>query len=92
MGVSFLTQCLIHFVPGFHQCFMNVSFYQRHLFLQALFDCVSFTPYTFHDSIILLKVRKTSAFKLYEAIMTFDDVVPEENMDEVMSLLSETQW
>ncbi|EDX03409.1 tubulin-specific chaperone D [Drosophila simulans] len=39
-------------------------------------------------------VRKTAATKLYEALALHGDVteVPEENMDEILTLLSETDW
>ncbi|KAK2169865.1 hypothetical protein LSH36_6g04004 [Paralvinella palmiformis] len=38
------------------------------------------------------KVRKMTANKLYEAMLTYDDLVAEDNLDEVLSILSETQW
>lgn len=39
-------------------------------------------------------VRKTAATKLYEALALHGDVtdIPEENMDEILNLLSETDW
>ncbi|XP_054742594.1 tubulin-specific chaperone D [Anastrepha obliqua] len=39
-------------------------------------------------------VRKTSATKLYEALALHGDAcdIPEENMDEILNLLSETDW
>ncbi|XP_017009809.2 tubulin-specific chaperone D [Drosophila takahashii] len=39
-------------------------------------------------------VRKTAATKLYEALALHGDVteVPEDNMDEILTLLSETDW
>ncbi|EDW75811.1 uncharacterized protein Dwil_GK15140 [Drosophila willistoni] len=39
-------------------------------------------------------VRKTAATKLYEAIALHGDVteIPEDNMDEILTLLSETDW
>ncbi|ALC39422.1 CG7261 [Drosophila busckii] len=39
-------------------------------------------------------VRKTAATKLYEALALHGDAteIPEENMDEILSLLSETDW
>ncbi|EDW63994.1 tubulin-specific chaperone D [Drosophila virilis] len=39
-------------------------------------------------------VRKTAATKLYEALALHGDVteIPEENMDEILTLLSETDW
>jgi len=40
------------------------------------------------------RVRKYTADKFYEALLTFSDreIVPEENLDAVMTLLSETNW
>ncbi|BFZ03564.1 hypothetical protein BsWGS_06603 [Bradybaena similaris] len=38
------------------------------------------------------RVRKTTADKLYEALLTYDDAVPEENSAEVMAILSDTSW
>uniref|UniRef100_A0A0B6ZXV7 Tubulin-specific chaperone D n=2 Tax=Arion vulgaris TaxID=1028688 RepID=A0A0B6ZXV7_9EUPU len=38
------------------------------------------------------RVRKTTADKLYEALLTYDDAVPEENSAEVMTILSDTSW
>merc|ERR1712107_618112 len=40
------------------------------------------------------RVRKSSAEKLYEAILTFSDkdIVPDENLESVMEILTETQW
>ncbi|CAG2198685.1 TBCD [Mytilus edulis] len=38
------------------------------------------------------RVRKTTANKLYEALVTYDDVVPDEVLDDVMTMLSETVW
>jgi hypothetical protein len=40
------------------------------------------------------RVRKSTAEKLYEAILTFADreIVPDENLDTVMELLTESQW
>jgi len=37
-------------------------------------------------------VRKTTATKLYEAILTYPGVIPDECVDEVTSLLVETLW
>lgn len=39
-------------------------------------------------------VRKTSATKLYEALALHGDCcdIPEENMDEILNILSETDW
>ncbi|KAK7502461.1 hypothetical protein BaRGS_00006414 [Batillaria attramentaria] len=38
------------------------------------------------------RVRKTTANKLYEAVLTYDEIVPPESMDEIMTVLSETKW
>jgi len=40
------------------------------------------------------RVRKSTAEKLYEAILTFADkeIVPDENLETVMELLTESQW
>ncbi|ELU05840.1 hypothetical protein CAPTEDRAFT_167258 [Capitella teleta] len=37
-------------------------------------------------------VRKTSASKLYECMVTYDGLASDENLDEIMTILSETQW
>ena len=41
-----------------------------------------------------LWVRKTTASKLYEALMLYgeESVIPAENLDEVMTVLGETNW
>jgi len=40
------------------------------------------------------RVRKSTAEKMYEALLTFTEteIVPEENLEAVMDLLSDTQW
>eukprot|EP00794_Sanderia_malayensis_P017380 gene17380-19119_t len=38
------------------------------------------------------KLRRTTAEKLYTALLTFDDVVLEDNLDPVLSILTETDW
>jgi len=40
------------------------------------------------------RVRKSTAEKMYEALLTFSDneIIPEDNLDSVMDLLSSTQW
>ncbi|XP_059170269.1 tubulin-specific chaperone D-like isoform X2 [Physella acuta] len=38
------------------------------------------------------RVRKTTSDKLYEALLTYEDVVSEENTTEIMTVLSETSW
>ncbi|XP_070581206.1 tubulin-specific chaperone D-like [Ptychodera flava] len=38
------------------------------------------------------KVRKTTANKLYESVLTYDEIVELEKQDEVLTILSETQW
>ncbi|KAJ8318891.1 hypothetical protein KUTeg_003982 [Tegillarca granosa] len=37
------------------------------------------------------RVRKQSANKLYEVFVTYDDIAPEENLDEIITIVSETQ-
>ena len=39
-----------------------------------------------------LQVRKNAATKLYETVVTFDGLIDDENLEEVMALLGETQW
>jgi hypothetical protein len=41
-----------------------------------------------------LWIRKTTASKLYEALVLYgeDSVIPAENLDEVMAVLSDTNW
>ena len=41
---------------------------------------------------MVLKVRKTTANKLYEAVLTYDEVAPPESLDEILTILSETKW
>ncbi|XP_041362453.1 tubulin-specific chaperone D-like [Gigantopelta aegis] len=38
------------------------------------------------------RVRKSTANKLYEALVTYDDIVPENELDNVMTILSDTNW
>ncbi|KAK3089885.1 hypothetical protein FSP39_007355 [Pinctada imbricata] len=38
------------------------------------------------------RIRKATANKLYEALVTYDDVIPEEKFDDVFTVLSETNW
>ncbi|WAQ96622.1 TBCD-like protein [Mya arenaria] len=38
------------------------------------------------------RIRKTTANKLYEVLVTYDDIAPEENVEELMTVLSETLW
>ncbi|OWF45618.1 tubulin-specific chaperone D-like [Mizuhopecten yessoensis] len=38
------------------------------------------------------RIRKATANKLYEALVTYDDVAPEEGLDEAMVIISETTW
>lgn len=40
----------------------------------------------------MFQIRKTTANKLYEVLVSYDEVVPIENLDEIMTLLSETLW
>ena len=47
------------------------------------------------DDILLgmvAQVRKTTSNKLYEAVLTYDEVAPPESLEEILSLLSETKW
>jgi hypothetical protein len=37
-------------------------------------------------------VRKTTANKLYEALLTFDEAAPPEALGDILGLLSETKW
>jgi len=37
-------------------------------------------------------VRKKTGYKLYEALLTYDELVPEDKVDEIMTLLSDTLW
>jgi hypothetical protein len=41
-----------------------------------------------------LWIRKTTANKLFEALILYgeDSVIPAENLDEVMAILSDTNW
>ena len=39
-----------------------------------------------------MQVRKTTASKLYEAIVSYDVVIEDDKMEEVVNVLSETQW
>ncbi|XP_060577597.1 tubulin-specific chaperone D-like [Ruditapes philippinarum] len=38
------------------------------------------------------RIRKTTANKFYEVLVTYDDIAPIENLDEIMTILSETIW
>ncbi|XP_076451234.1 tubulin-specific chaperone D-like [Babylonia areolata] len=38
------------------------------------------------------RVRKATANKLYEAVLTYDEVAAPESFDEILTLLSETKW
>ncbi|XP_064617512.1 tubulin-specific chaperone D-like [Liolophura sinensis] len=53
---------------------------------KALFQLMVFLCHRFP------RVRKTTASKLYEAFITYDEVVPEEHNEEVLTILSETNW
>ena len=41
---------------------------------------------------LCLKVRKSTADQFYLCLMTFDDLVEEETVEEVTAILSETAW
>ncbi|PFX29522.1 tubulin-specific chaperone D-like isoform X1 [Stylophora pistillata] len=38
------------------------------------------------------QVRKSTADHLYSAVLTYDDIIPAENFDEVLAILTETSW
>ena len=38
------------------------------------------------------QVRKTTANSLFESMMTNDDIVDEEKAEQIMSMLTETEW
>ncbi|KAK7112957.1 hypothetical protein V1264_012329 [Littorina saxatilis] len=38
------------------------------------------------------RIRKTTANKVYEAVLTYDEVAPPESLDEILTILSETKW
>ncbi|XP_067672679.1 tubulin-specific chaperone D-like [Haliotis asinina] len=38
------------------------------------------------------RVRKSTANKMYEALVTYDGVVSDENLDEALNILSDTNW
>lgn len=38
------------------------------------------------------RVRKVTATKIYEALLSYEDVIPESSLDEAMNLLSDTNW
>lgn len=37
-------------------------------------------------------MRKATANKLYEALVTYDDIVPEDSLEEITTTLSEFTW
>ena len=43
-------------------------------------------------SILCLQVRKATADQLYTTALTFDDIIPEETLEDVLAILSETMW
>ena len=45
-----------------------------------------------HKVPCLWQVRKTAAGKLFETVIMFDGLVSDENLEELNTLLSETQW
>ena len=57
-------------------------------------SCSYIVEIQFVLSLILssFQVRKTSANKLYETLLMFDEYVPEENLDQIQTLLGDTQW
>lgn len=52
------------------------------------------TKLTFFLGLTHVHLRKTTAIKLYEAIILHGDTscIPEENLEEVLEILSETDW
>lgn len=43
-------------------------------------------------SFLQLQIRKTTSIQMYEMLVTYDDVVDPEVLDDVMTLLSDTNW
>lgn len=41
---------------------------------------------------LVLQIRKTTAGQMYEMLLTYDDVIDPEVVDDVMTLLSDTNW
>ena len=41
---------------------------------------------------LVFQIRKTTAKKLFEAVITVDDVLDAEYLDEGMAILSDTDW
>ncbi|XP_033109911.1 tubulin-specific chaperone D-like [Anneissia japonica] len=39
-----------------------------------------------------MKIRKSTANKLYETLLMFDDLTPEENQEEILTILGDTMW
>ncbi|PSN56928.1 Tubulin-specific chaperone D [Blattella germanica] len=66
-----------------HLVQVNGEVSKRSLVQLSIFLCYKF-----------LWVRKTTASKLYEALMLYgeESVIPAENLDEVMTVLSDTNW
>lgn len=46
----------------------------------------------FYLMYFLNQVRKITANRMYEVLVTYDDIAPEENLEELMTVLSETIW
>lgn len=40
----------------------------------------------------IFQVRRETAADLYTAFITFEDIVKEECLDQILALLSETEW
>lgn len=38
------------------------------------------------------QIRKTTASQMYEMLLTYDDVIDPSILDDVMTLLSDTNW
>ena len=41
---------------------------------------------------VCFQVRRTAASKLYESLITLDEMVGEDDLSELLSLLGETDW
>ena len=39
-----------------------------------------------------IQVRRTAGDQLYVTLLTYDDLIPEDNTETILSLLSDTSW
>ena len=62
------------------------------LLKSALYEPILMTIFFPFSYSLILQVRKTTSNKMYEMLLMFDDVIPEENQEEVLTILSETKW